>query len=79
MDNDGRDMAIPTYYYKALAQKRGGHYFTIAYKFENVAPVNRNINAYQMTVRELEEITWFVFFPTLPKHTKDTIEFEYWE
>ena len=78
-DNDGRDMAIPTYYYKALAQKIGDHYFTIAYQFDNVAPVSRNIDAYQMTVRELERKTGYVFFPTLPKHAKDSIEIEYWQ
>jgi len=78
-DNDGRDMAIPKYYYKALAQKTGDNYFTIAYTFENIAPASRKIEAYQMTVRELEEKTGFVFFPTLPKHIKDTIEFEYWQ
>ena len=49
----------------------------IAYKFENVAPVYRNIDNYQMTVRELEEKTGFVFFPTLPTHIKDTIKNEH--
>ena len=78
IDNDGRNMAIPKYYYKAVAQKRGDNYYTIAYKFENTAPVNRNIDAYQMTVKELEEKTGFVFFPTLPKDAKDSVVEEYW-
>ena len=77
-DNDGQDMAIPKYYYKAIAQKRGVNYYTIAYKFENISPVNKNIDAYQMTVTELEEKTGFVFFPTLPKEAKDTVLLEYW-
>ena len=77
-DNDGRDMAIPKYYYKAIAQKRGESYYTIAYKFENTAPENRNIDAYRMTVTELEEKTGFVFFPVLPKIAKDTVIVEYW-
>ena len=78
VDNDGSSMAVPNYYYKAIAQKRGVNYFTIAYKFENVAPVNRNIDAYQMTVKELEEKTGFIFFPTLPKDAKNTVVEEYW-
>jgi len=78
LDNDGRDMAIPKYYYKAIAQKRGENYYTAAYKIENIAPVNRNIDAYRMTVTELEEKTGFVFFPALPKNAKDTVIVEYW-
>ena len=77
-DNDGNDVAIPKYYYKAVAQKRGNNYYTIAYKFENVAPENRNIDAYQMKVTELEEKTGFVFFPALPKNAKDKVVAEYW-
>jgi len=77
-DNDGHDMAIPKYYFKAIAQKRGTNYYTIAYKFENVAPENRNIDAYQMTVTELEEKTGFIFFPALPNEVKDKVVMEYW-
>ena len=77
-DNDGRNMAAPKYYYKAIAQKRGDNYYTTAYKFENIAPVNQNIDDYQMTVAELEEKTGFVFFPVLPTNAKDTIVAEYW-
>jgi len=78
LDNDGRNMAIPKYYYKAIAQKRGENYYTTAYKFENATPVNRNIDAYQMTVAELEEKTGFNFFPLLPKNAKDTVIVDYW-
>jgi len=77
-DNDGLNMAIPNYYYKAIAQKRGDNYYTIAYKFENAAPENRNIDAFQMTVTELEAKTGFVFFPKLPKDAKDIIIAERW-
>ena len=77
-DNDGQNMAIPKYYYKAIAQKRDANYYTIAFKFDNIAPVNQNINAYQMKVTELEAKTGFVFFPTLPKVAKDTVLLEYW-
>ena len=68
-DNDERDMAIPKYYYKAVAQKRGENYYTTAYTFENIAPVNQNIDNYQMTVTELEEKRDF-FLPYCPKMQK---------
>jgi endonuclease G len=77
-DNDGRSMAIPKYYYKALAQKRGENYYTTAYKFDNISPVNQKIDAHQMTVTELEKETGFTFFPLLPKIAKDTVIVEYW-
>jgi endonuclease G len=77
-DNNGHNMAIPKYYYKAVAQKRGANYYTVAYKFENAAPEIRNVDAYQMTVTELEEKTGFVFFPKLPNNAKDTVVVEYW-
>jgi len=78
LDNDGQNMAVPKYYYKAVAQKRGENYYTAAYKFENIAPANRNIDDYQMTVRELEKKTGFVFFPLLPANAKDTVIAAYW-
>ena len=78
LDNNGQNMAIPDYYYKAIAQKRGENYYTIAYKIANAAPDNRNIDAYQMTVTELENKTGFIFFPVLPTSAKDTVIVEYW-
>jgi endonuclease G len=77
-DNDGLDVAIPKYYFKVIAQKRGANYYTIAYRFDNIAPTNRNLNAYEMTVSALEDETGFVFFPMLPKETKEIIVEERW-
>ena len=78
-DNNGKNMAVPKYYYKAVAQKRGDHYYTIAYKFDNESPPSSlPVSNYQLTVSELEGKTGFTFFPSLPAHAKDKIEIEYW-
>lgn len=36
-DNNGKDIAIPKYYFKALARKVGGNYQTIAFKLDHRA------------------------------------------
>jgi endonuclease G len=77
-DNDGLNMAIPKYYFKAVAQMRGANFYTIAYRFDNATPTNRNIDAFEMTVSALEVETGFVFFPMIPKETKDIIVAERW-
>lgn len=77
-DNNGASVAVPQYYYKALAQKRGSSYYTIAFKMENVAPTKASYRDYQLSVSELEQQTGFTFFPLLPKSVKNVIDSNVW-
>lgn len=71
--------ALPKYYFKALAQKRGDSYYTIAFKMNNEGiPSNSNLTQYQLPVSELEEDTGFTFFPALSKEVKDQIHASVW-
>lgn len=76
-DNNGAHVARPKYYFKALAQKRGSEYYTIAYKMNNELP-SSGYDSYRLTVKELEEETGFTFFPAVSKQAKETIETSKW-
>lgn len=69
-DNNGKNMAIPKYYFKVLARKVGGEFQTVAYKLENRDYANRDYNQGIMSVKELEELTGFTFFPDRPEITE---------
>lgn len=69
-DNNGKNMAIPKYYFKALARKINGQFQTVAYKLDNVSYSHRNYNEEILSVKELEEITGFTFFPDRPEITE---------
>lgn len=77
-DNDGKPIAKPKYYYKALAKKVGTSYYTIAFKMNNEVPVITDYNNYRLNVKELEDETGFTFFPSLPDNVKSTIESSKW-
>ena len=70
-DNDGKNIAIPKYYFKALARKVSGNYQTVAYKLENRDYQDRNYEVGRMSVNELEELTGFNFFCELPGVTEE--------
>lgn len=61
---------IPKYYFKALARKVNGQFQTIAYKLDNRDYDDRNYNQGIMSVKELEEMTGFTFFPDRPEITE---------
>ena len=68
IDNNGVPSAKPEYMYKALLRLNmtTNTYTTIGFKMENrnnSAPYTQRI----VSVRQLEEITGFTFFPTLPE------------
>lgn len=69
-DNSGRNMAVPKYYFKALARKVNGQFQTIAYKLNNQEYSDRNYNVGILSVKELEEMTGFTFFPDKPEITE---------
>lgn len=61
-----KGMAIPEYYFKALARKVNGTYRSIAFRFDNKDyDTSTDLWSGKMTVAELEEMTGFTFFPTL--------------
>lgn len=69
-DNDGKNIAIPKYYFKVLARKVSGQFQTVAYKLDNVSYSHRDYNVGILSVKELEEMTGFTFFPDRPEITE---------
>jgi len=79
-DNANKDVAIPKYYFKALAMKKGNVYYTAAYKMDNSASIsNDQVNTYRISVKELEEQSGFTFFPTLTQDNKAKVESNLWQ
>lgn len=79
-DNDGKDVAKPKYYFKALAMKKGSEYYTIAYKMNNETPPSgATFENYRLTVSELEKATGFQFFPDLSDTQKGNINTSIWK
>jgi endonuclease G len=78
MDNSSKQVAKPKYYYKVLAMKQGGSYYTIGFRMDNAAPAVRDYMQYTTTVSALEEETGFTFFPALSKDVKGTINTQIW-
>ncbi len=67
--------AIPKYYFKVLALKKGSDYYTIGFKIANaIIPTTTTYNNYRMTVSDLEKETGFTFFPKLSAQVKGTID-----
>lgn len=69
-DNSGKNMAVPKYYFKVLARKVNGQYQTVGYKLNNTSYSDRNYNTGLVSVKELEEMTGFTFFPDVPEITE---------
>ncbi|WP_437920397.1 DNA/RNA non-specific endonuclease [Sphingobacterium sp. LRF_L2] len=79
-DNNSNDVALPKYYFKALAMKKGTDYYTIAYKMDNANPGSgASYTSYQLTVSELESATGFTFFPDLTATQKGQINTTIWK
>ncbi|WP_293902932.1 fimbrillin family protein [Sphingobacterium sp. UBA5670] len=79
-DNDGKDIAKPKYYFKALAMKKGSEYYTIAYKINNETPPSGvTFENYRLTVSDLEKATGFTFFPDLNDTQKENINTSIWK
>ncbi|MDQ1152741.1 fimbrillin family protein [Sphingobacterium zeae] len=79
-DNDGKDIAKPKYYFKALAMKKGSEYYTIAYKMNNETPPSGvTFENYRLTVTDLEKATGFTFFPDLNDAQKGNINTSIWK
>ncbi|WP_104385385.1 DNA/RNA non-specific endonuclease [Sphingobacterium sp. HMA12] len=79
-DNDGKDIAKPKYYFKALAMKKGDEYYTIGYKIDNITPPSGStFDNYRLTVSDLEKATGFTFFPDLDNSKKGSIDNRIWK
>ncbi len=75
-----KTMAVPEYYFKALARRasNGKGYTTIAYRFYNRVYSGTNYNDYSLSVKELEAITGFTFFPHIDAATKNNVNLSDW-
>lgn len=79
-DNAGQDIALPKYYFKALAMLKGGKFYTIGYRMDNVNhETGDNYDNYRVSVADLEAETGFTFFPNLSAAQKSTIETDIWK
>ncbi len=75
----GQNTPVPDYYYKLMARKIDGNYKTIAY-FLNHFGSTGNFTDYKKTVKEVEKITGFTFYPNLPDpKVKEVIAEEIWK
>ncbi len=86
-DNNGKQVGLPKYYYKALAQRDNNGtpdpsddiFHTAAFKIDNAA-VPGTFNDYRITVAQLEQETGFTFFPQLPDPSvKNTVDPTVWQ
>lgn len=77
-DASGAQIAKPKYHYKALAQRHGNTYYTLAFKMDNIRYSDRNFNKYRITVEQLEKETGFEFFPSIPLEAKKEIVSSQW-
>lgn len=77
-DNNGKQVAVPKYHFKALAKRTGETYCTVAFKMGNSSATSGSYNNFRMTVAQLEKETGFTFFPQIPAAVKNTIETSKW-
>ena len=77
-DNDGKLMKVPEYYFKVLAKRRNNVYYTIAFKVANQSDPDPYMT-WKMSVTELENITGFTFFPSIPEDVKSAIVDSQWK
>lgn len=80
-DNNGKQIAVPKYYFKALCRinRATGEAYTIAFKLENKAYANNEpYMNHALSVAELERMTGFVFFPMIREQDKQTYDKNKW-
>ncbi|MCD8184760.1 MAG: fimbrillin family protein [Bacteroides sp.] len=73
-----KEMAVPAYYFKALARKVGGTFYTIAFKMDNQPYDHRNYMSTAISVSALEQQTGFTFFPMLDAEAKQQLDLTKW-
>lgn len=78
----GGNIAVPKYYFKALARKLSstGVFYTIAFKIDNTTSVaGDNYMEHAVSVDALEKMTGFTFFPTVSADIKATLDKSKWQ
>ncbi len=82
-DNEGRRVVVPAYYFKALAKidRQTGNAYTIAFKFDNASFPGGEEGYMQaaMSVKELEDLTGFHFFPSINAAYKQAYDAVKWQ
>ena len=75
-----KEMAVPAYYFKAIARKKNGQseFSTIAFVCNNIAYSNTNYMDHALSVASLEEKTGFTFFPHLSNSIKAILNKSEW-
>ena len=75
---DGKKVAVPKFYYKALARKVNGNFRTIAFKLDQKDYNDKDFMKYAISVSELEKLTGFTFFPSLAPDMKKDFDPAFW-
>ncbi|WP_321332173.1 fimbrillin family protein [uncultured Bacteroides sp.] len=73
-----KEMAVPEYYFKAIARRINGAFTTIAFKFENKIYSGSSYMEQVISVKQLEDLTGFTFFPTIDPTVKATLDTSKW-
>lgn len=76
-DNEGKQIAVPKYYYKALCtiNRTTGVAKTIAFKIDHFSGYTSSTTSYMnyaITVAELEQLTGYTFFPSISSQYKNS-------
>ena len=79
-DSDRQRIAVPAYYFKALARidRETGTAYTIAFRFNN-ASYSGTIMSAALSVSELESLTGFTFFPNIDAKYKQSYDASKWQ
>lgn len=77
-DRRGNKVAIPKYYFKALAKRVGGKVETIAFVYNHTSNENKDHMSHAVSVSALEKKTGFTFFPQLTATEKATYTASQW-
>ena len=76
-DHDGKAVAIPKAYYKALLRLKGGSYIGAGFYLEHdEAIAGNNYKDYAMSLKDLEAQTGMTFFVNLPADKASSIKAE---
>lgn len=80
-DRSGQRICVPAYYFKALCRldRTTGKAYTIAFYFDhkNYSSSDSYKN-YAISVKELEDLTGFTFFPTVSSQYKSSFDWNIW-
>lgn len=75
----GKKVAVPKFYYKALARKVNGQFRTIAFKLNQQDYNDKDFMKCAISVSDLEKLTGFTFFPSLDAAMKKDLDLTYWK